>query len=293
MSNTEPWTVGRLLNWTADYLKQRGVDASRLEAEILLAEARGCSRIELYTAFADVANDETRVAYRELVRRRAEGMPVAYLVGRREFFSLDFRVTPDVLIPRPETEMVVVALLDLVKERPSADAPIRIADVGTGSGILAVCAAKHIRRAEVTAIDISPAAIAIAQENAQRHEVADRVRFVEGDLFASVAEDARFDYIVSNPPYVSTAELAKLSADVRDHEPHTALVAGEQGTEVIERLLPQAAERLVPGGGLLVEVSPMIADRVRQLIDAQPQLTYLQTIADHAGLARVVEARRK
>ncbi len=297
MSQTEAWTIGRLLAWTTDYLKQQGADTPRLDAELLLAEAKGCQRIALYTAFDDVADDAERTTFRELVRRRAEGTPVAYLLGRREFYSLSFRVTSDVLIPRPETEFVVVALLDLVKQRAkdnrSDTAELAIADVGTGSGILAVCAAKYLPSSRVTAIDISPAALAVARANAADHGVANRVEFVEGDLLSGLADGATFDIVVSNPPYVSQSEMADLAREVRDHEPHVALVAGERGTEIIERLVTQASARLRPGGWLIVEISPMIEPAVRQLITQEPRLEPGATIKDLAGLSRVVQARRK
>jgi release factor glutamine methyltransferase len=297
MSQTEAWTIGRLLTWTTDYLKQHGADTPRLDAELLLAEAKGCPRIALYTAFADVAEESERTAFRELVRRRAEGTPVAYLLGRREFYSLSFRVTPDVLIPRPETEFVVVALLDRVKERAkdggAGGEALAIADVGTGSGILAVCAAKYVPTARVTAIDISPAALDVARANAADHAVAGRIEFVEGDLLECVGDGATFDFIVSNPPYVSENEFAELAPDVREHEPKAALVAGERGTEAIERLVAQAAQRLRPGGWLLVEVSPMIEPAVRALIEAERRLELAATVKDLAGLPRVVQARRR
>src|SRR5215213_6431540 len=196
-SADEPWTVGRLLKWTVDYLAKHGAENPRLDAEVLLAHARNCRRIDLYTAFGEVANEETRTAFRELVKRRAAGMPVAYLVGHREFYSLDFEVNADVLIPRPETELLVVALLDHVKKRPASDAQIQIADVGTGSGILAVCAAKYIPTSQVRAIDISSAALAVARRNAERHGVADCIRFVEGNILSTEPPEPRFDYIVS------------------------------------------------------------------------------------------------
>src|SRR4051795_7849901 len=158
----EPWTVGRLLSWTVEYFGKHGAENPRLEAEVLLAHARSCKRIDLYAAFGEAASDETRSAFRELVKRRAAGTPVAYLVGHREFYSLEFEVNPDVLIPRPETELLVVALLDQVKKQPANDAIVQIADVGTGSGVLAVCAAKYIAKAHVTAIDISTSALVVA-----------------------------------------------------------------------------------------------------------------------------------
>jgi release factor glutamine methyltransferase len=296
----EPWTVGRLLQWTADYLKGHGSESPRLDAEVLLAEALGCQRIELYTTFEDVPGDDKRSAFRELVRRRAEGTPVAYLVGRREFYSLSFRVTPDVLIPRPETELLVVAVLDLVKakgpESSSPQSPIAnpsIADVGTGSGIIAVCLAKHLPGSRVTAIDISPAALAVAAENAKKHGVAERIEFVAGDLLASVPAGRRFDFVVSNPPYVTTAELETLAPDVKKFEPHGALVAGPKGTEVIERLIPQAAERLHPGGHLLMEISPTIHDAVCSLLKSNNRFELGPTIKDLARLPRVVQATRR
>ena len=313
MTNPEdPWTIGRLLSWTVDYLGKHGADNPRLDAEVLLAEARGCKRIDLYTAYGEPATDEIRTAFRELVRRRAEGTPVAYLVGRREFYSLDFEVNPDVLIPRPETELLVVALLDRVKKQgargsglgdgaeaelpapsPQSPTPITIADVGTGSGILAVCAAKYVPKSHVTAIDISPAALIVARRNAERHNVADRITFVEGNILSTEPSEPRFDYIVSNPPYVSTAEMEQLDRGVRDHEPELALYAGDKGTDVIARLIEQAAARLKLGGVLLIELSPMIAGEVEQLIRQQTSLDLGPTIRDLAGHARIVQATRK
>jgi release factor glutamine methyltransferase len=276
MSQAETWTIGRLLTWTTDYLKQH---------------ARGCKRIELYTAFDQIADDATRTAFRELVSRRAKGEPVAYLVGKREFFSLSFLVTPDVLIPRPETESLVLRLVDLAKAEPT-DKPCRIADVGTGSGIIAICAARHLPEAEVLAIDSSDAALAIAWQNAVDHGVAGRIEFVRGDLFDAVSGDRRFHIIASNPPYVGESELARLPPDVRDFEPRQALVAGPRGTEVIERLVVQATERLEPGGWLLIEISPMIEAAVRELIANHGGYELGPTIKDHAGQPRILQAKQ-
>jgi release factor glutamine methyltransferase len=296
--STAPWTVGRLLQWTADYLKGRGADSPRLDAEILLAEALGCQRIQLYTAFEDLPPEDKRTAFRELVRQRAEGTPVAYLVGRREFFSLSFKVAPGVLIPRPESELIVVTLLDLAKQFSSSagrgaggDGPPRIADVGTGSGILAVTIAKHLPAAQVVATDSSKAALEIALENARRHGVAERVQWIECDLLAGIEAQPGFDFIVSNPPYVSTAEYEKLPRDVKNFEPREALLAGPKGTEVIERLIAQAAERLRPGGHLLIEISPMIHGAVQALLAAVPGLQPGPTVKDLARLPRVVQAK--
>ncbi len=330
-----PWTVGRLLQWTADYLKTHGSDSPRLDAEVLLADALGCQRIELYTRFDEAPNEAVRTAFRESVRHRAEGSPVAYLVGRREFYSLSFRVTPDVLIPRPETELLVVAVLDLAKEKgagvrdqgsgvrdqgsgvgdqgagganpqslipnpqsliPNPQSPIpnpSIADVGTGSGVLAVCLAKHLPACRVTAVDLSRAALAVAADNARRHGVSDRIEWLESDLLSAVSVDRRFDFIVSNPPYVAESEFDALPPDVRKFEPRGALVAGPRGTEVIERLIPQAAAHLRPHGRFLMEISPMIHDAVLALLESDGRFELGPTIKDLARLPRVVQARKR
>ncbi|MCH2115135.1 MAG: peptide chain release factor N(5)-glutamine methyltransferase [Pirellulales bacterium] len=297
MSSDDPtvvqtWTIGRLLTWTTDYLRDKGADSPRLDAEVLLAHARDCPRIELYTAYEEEAPEPVCAAFRELVRRRAEGVPVAYLVGHREFFSLSFHVTPDVLIPRPETELLVVRAIDLAKEFQSGGV-FRIADVGTGSGILAVTCAKHVQGSSVLALDICPAALVVARRNADRHGVAEHMEFLQSDLFSEHSSVAEFDLILSNPPYVTSAEMGQLDADVRDHEPHLALDGGEQGTTVIEQLIPQATERLRPSGWLLMEVGPTSATRVEELVDSAPGLIRRNTISDLAGHPRVVQAVRE
>jgi release factor glutamine methyltransferase len=168
-----------------------------------------------------------------------------------------------------------------------------VCDVGTGSGAIAVAIAKHAPDCRVTAIDISPAALAIAKQNAAMHQVTERIEFAQGDLFAPIPMEPRFSVIASNPPYVSESEFAALTSTVKDHEPRQALVAGPAGTEFIERLIPQAAERLLPGGWLIIELSPMIAGRVVELIVADGRFEPASTVKDLAGLARVIKARRR
>lgn len=285
----EVWTVGRLLTWTTDWLGKRGSESPRLDAEVLLAAVRGCQRIMLYTAFDEPVNEAMRGRFRELIRRRGEGEPVAYLVGEKEFFSLPFTVTPATLIPRPETEGLVVRLLDLCKQRAVA-AP-RILDVGTGSGAIAVTLAKQLPAANLVATDCSEAALAVAAVNAERHGVADRVRCVACDLLEHPATAGSWDFIVSNPPYVREDEFNGLPPDVRLHEPRQALVGGPTGCEVIERLLPAAAARLAPGGWLLIEVGPSTAAAAAGLIAATAGLVAEPTLRDAAGLPRIVQAR--
>jgi release factor glutamine methyltransferase len=292
MSQDEPWTIGRLLTWTTDYLKRQQSANPRLDAELLLAESCGCQRIELYTRFSEPVSEEVRTRFREMVKRRAEGTPVAYLLGRREFYSLSFAVTPDVLIPRPETEFAVIAVLDHLKHRPAEAPPPRIVDVGTGSGAIAIAVAKHAPSALITAVDVSPKALQVARSNAEAHGVPERIDLVESDLLNALPAGAHFDIVVSNPPYVSRAELEQLSPEVRDHEPHLALVSGETGMEVIARLIPQAAERLSPGGWLIMEISPMIEAQVRELLTSDGGWESIQVKKDLAQLARIVEARK-
>ena len=281
------WTVGRLLTWTTEWLTGKGSEAPRLEAEVLLAHVRGCQRIALYTAFDTPVAEAERGRFRELVKRRGEGEPVAYLVGSREFFSLPFRVTPAVLVPRPETEGLVIRVLDLC--RPQAGP--RIVDVGTGSGAIAITLAKHLPKASITATDVSSAALAVARDNAARQGVAERIEFLECDLLDHPQAAGPWDLIVSNPPYVREDEFESLPRDVRLHEPKAALVSGPTGVEIIERLAALAAARLVPGGWLLCEIGPAAA--AEAVLARQTGLTAEPTILDFAGLPRIVQARRR
>lgn len=282
------------MNWTTEFLRGKGAESPRLDAEVLLAHVRGCKRIELYTAFEEPATDDLRTKFRELVKERAAGKPVAYLVGQREFYSLPFEVTPDVLIPRPETELLVVRSLDAMRQPPFSTRGelLAIADVGTGSGVLAVTLAKHLPQVRVTAIDVSAAALAVAKRNAARHQVDDRIEWFESDLLADVPADRQFDLVVSNPPYITSSEMALLETGVRKYEPALALDGGPEGTTVIERLIAQAAQRLRPDGWLLMEISPTIIERVEQLLDATPRFIRRPTHKDLANLPRVAAAQR-
>lgn len=288
----EEWTVGRLLSWTADYLKRQGADNPRLDAEVLLAHARRCERIELYAAFAEAVDEQERSLFRDLVKRRAAGTPVAYLVGRKEFYSLTFRVTPDVLIPRPETEFLVMAALDSLKARDAALPPARVVDVGTGSGCVVISIAKHFPSCELTAVDVSPAALAVAQENAETLGVAGRIAFAQGDLLSGFAAEPAFDLVVSNPPYIGLCERPTLEPQVRDYEPELALFGGQTGLELTQKLIEQAESRLRAGGGLLLETSPFLADRLHELLASRPGWHSSRIMKDLAGLPRICAAVR-
>lgn len=290
MTTTEqPWTIGRLLDWTTKYLDQKGAEFPRLDAQVLLAHALKCKRIELYTRFEEVASDEVRTKFRDLVRRRVEGCPVAYLVGRKEFFSLEFEVSPAVLIPRPDTECVVSEFLQLARNHPAPG----VLDIGTGSGCLAVTVAVRHKGAKVTAVDISPAALAVAARNAEKHGVQTRIRFLEGDVYSPLTAGEKFDFILSNPPYIPHSEIPTLEPGVRDYEPHLALDGGETGYAVFERIVAGASEHLKPGGYLIVEIGAPQEGPARARILAHPCYELGKTILDGSGHPRVLRARLK
>ena len=301
--SSDVWTVRRLLEWTADYFKGRGCGQPRLEAEILLAHALGVSRIELYTRFDDVPEEKGRSLFRGLVKRRAAGEPVAYLVGHKEFYSLDFDVSPAVLIPRPETEQLALEGIEflrrLVRDRIAAgngtdDAggaqPLTFLDIGTGSGALAAAIAKNVPQARGFAVDLSADALAVAKKNAEKLGVADRIEFRQSDLFAEVPAGISFRLIVSNPPYVSRPEYEALEATVRDYEPKMALLSGETGMEIVDRILAEAPDRMASGGRLLIEISPMIADAAAERLAANLKIAHFDILSDFAGLRRTISA---
>lgn len=282
----EPWTVKRLLTWTEDFLKKKGVESPRLEAQILLAHALGCSKIDLYVRHAEEPPEVQKTLFRGMIKKRADGMPNAYLVGYREFFSLAFKVTPAVLIPRPDTELLV---LEAGKFLKPLNAP-NVLDIGAGSGCVAVAVAKHHPTARVTAVDVSPAALAVARENAATHQVDARVKFSEGDMFAPVAGQT-FDMIVSNPPYITHAELETLDKTVKDFEPRQALDGGPDGLAFYRRIAAGAAAHLKPGGMVFVEIGSTQETAVRSLF-TEAGLGQVKTFKDLAGLPRVVAAKK-
>ncbi len=292
-TQSDPWTILRLLQWTTEHLKKSGSPSPRLDAEVLLAYARGCERIALYTAFAEEPDETVKAKFREVVKRRAQGEPVAYLVGKKEFYSLPFQVSKDCLIPRGETEHVVVECLDRAKPIIAAEPTkhFNIVDVCTGSGCIAVSVAKHLPQCTITAIDLSPAAVVIAKANVEQHQLTDRVSVVESNLMDTVPDNS-VDFVLSNPPYVTEAEYAKLDKTVREHEPRMALVGGATGMEIIEPLASQAAKKLVANGWFICELSPMIADQVESLMASTNQWTNITIVKDLARLKRLVVAQR-
>ncbi|MBB6145798.1 release factor glutamine methyltransferase [Silvibacterium bohemicum] len=254
--------------------------ASR-DAELLLMRTLDKDRAWLLTHPRDVIAPEQLAAYEEKIARRAQHEPIQYIIGEQEFFGLALQVSPTVLIPRPETEHLIEAAL----ARLPHDRAIRIADIGTGSGAIAIALAHSLPQATIVALDISPAALAVAQGNAVRHNVAARIDFRESDLLAA-AQDERFDAIVSNPPYVATTE--ELEPQVRDYEPSTALYAGESGLDIYRRLIPQAKALLKPGGWLMMEIGQGQRDAIADLLQGWSGVEF---IADLQGIPRVAIAQ--
>jgi len=308
--SAEQWTVTRLLDWTAQYLAQKGAEFPRLDAEVLLAHCLGWSRIDLYARYDQIPSEEIRKQFKTLIGRRLEGCPVAYLVGRKEFFGLALEVSPAVLIPRPESEYVVLEFLRLAKENPQP----RVLDIGTGSGNLAIAAAQQHPSVQVTAIDISPEALGVASRNAKRHKVAERIRFLQGDLFAPLSEPGApssepgapssepgglekgkrlFDFILSNPPYIPHEDLPALPRGVRDYEPHLALDGGPGGFAVFDRLIAGAAQYLKADGYLIVEIGSPQEKPARERLINHGDYELGETIRDGSGHPRVLRARKR
>ncbi|HET8734030.1 MAG TPA: peptide chain release factor N(5)-glutamine methyltransferase [Anaeromyxobacteraceae bacterium] len=277
----EAWTPLRLLAWTQGFFAKGGVDAPRLTAEILLAHALSCDRVRLYLDFDKPLGAPELAAYRALVRRRAAGEPTAWLTGRRAFLDHDFRVTPDVLVPRPETELVAEAAIAALPEGGA------LLDLCTGSGCIAVSAALARPGARVVATELSPAALAVARENAAA--LSAKVELLEGDLDAPVPAGEKFDVVVSNPPYVPRGEIETLSREVK-REPRLALDGGVDGLDTLRRIVSCAPSRLRRDGLLLVEMHESHADSLPGLCLAA-DFASAEVRRDLAGLPRWVVAR--
>ncbi len=280
------WTIRTLLTWTADFLAKKGIESPRLDAELLLAHVLQCNRIDLIVRYTEEPTAAEKTSFRELVMKRAERWPTAYLIGKREFYLLSFEVTPAVLVPRPDTETLVLKAMDLLKGIPHP----KVLELGTGSGCIAVSLAHMCKIANVTAVDISPDALDVAKRNAIKHNVADRITFRLGDWYAPVPDGDTFDLIVSNPPYIPPAELAELSPEVRDHEPRLALDGGPDGLAFYRRLAMGLPKYLKPSGMIAVEIGSTQEPDVRAIFADTPGLANIQLFKDMANRPRVVTA---
>ena len=283
----DTWTVLDVLKWTTDRFRRAEIDSPRLTAELLLASVLDCTRVDLYLRYDQPLSSAERTAFRERISRRLDGWPTAYLTGVREFWSLPILVGPGVLTPRPETELLVEAAAEFIRQR-GLSSP-RILDMCTGSGAVAVALAASLPGGSVTAVDLSPAAIAWAKKNVVRHELWDRVRLVAGDLFSCLSRRARFDVIVVNPPYVTQGEWAGLQREVREHEPAEALVAGPDGLEIIGRVAAGAGPFLATDGVVLCEIGATQGPSAAGIF--KERFSSVDLMSDLAGIDRVVRAQ--
>lgn len=318
--NDKIWTIGRILKWTEQYFKDKGIESPRLDAEVLLAHVLEQQRIYLYVHFDEPLQPAELAAYREMIKQRVLRVPVAQILGEKEFMGLTFKVTADTLVPRPDTEILVQAAVERLKAmKGEAKAPedealadgeeassaanrdeaavdvsqelLRIADIGTGSGAICLSVLRYLAGTVADTVDISPAARAVAEENAASLGLADRVTFHTGDLLQPL-RGMTFAAILSNPPYIPEADIAGLAPEVRLKEPHTALSGGRDGLDFYRRLAKEAPAMLVPGGFMAFEVGIHQAEPVAALAKANPLIARTEILPDYAGIDRVVVAWR-
>ncbi|MEM0913595.1 MAG: peptide chain release factor N(5)-glutamine methyltransferase [Planctomycetota bacterium] len=290
MKRTDVWTTRALLAWTAEHLARKDVDQPRLSAEMLLAHVLGVERLRLYTDADRPASELERAAFRELVERAAEHEPVDYLVGKSPFFSMMLEVTPATLIPRPSTETLVEHVIQHARRTPGFAHPL-IADIGTGSGAIAIALAKHIPGSRVIATDLSEPALEVAKRNAEAQGVADRIDFRQGDLLAPLGAQ-RVDCLVSNPPYIPDGEWDDVDRNVKDYEPESALRGGADGLQYVGPLIEGAADALNQPGQVAIEIAAATKAAVTELAESQSGLEHVRVLPDHEALPRVVVADR-
>ncbi len=293
MGNT--WTIKDLLKVSADYLKEKLIDSPRLTAEVLLTHQLRTNRVNLYLNLDQPLNESEVSGYRELIRRRIQREPLQYITGVQEFWSLNFMVDSRVLIPRPETELLVEQAIALFQTTPEQDRHhINILDIGTGSGALAVTLAKEIKSSRIWATDISPEAIELARLNAEKHKVSDRIEFKEGNLLqAQKDQELTFDIIVSNPPYVSVEEYNGLPPEVRDYAPRLALDGRKGGMYYIQKIIEDCPIFLNPGGWVLLEMAPMQTEEAIKHIGTLDTFHEITRIKDYSHQYRIVCAQKR
>lgn len=290
LQKVHQWTILDVLTWTAEYFSANRIEAPRLTAEILLAETIGVDRIDLYVRFEQPLTEEERFRYRELVKRRIRREPTAYILGRKDFWTIGLEVTPDVLIPRPETEFLVEAALERIDE--DHNPLMRIFDMGTGSGAIAISLACCRKSPVFFASDSSPAALGVASRNAAANGVAGRIGFFASRWFDAVSKNAGFDMIVSNPPYIPSSTIAELDPEVRDFEPAAALDGGGDGLRDIAFLIREAPEYLEPSGTLLLEIGHDQKEAVEALASRDHAFRDVSFRKDYAGHHRVAVLKK-
>jgi len=287
--NMEIWTISKTLDWTTEHFRKHNIEWPHLEAEILLAHALGRKRIELYTDHEKVLTEKELKTFKGHIQRRSQHEPIAYITNCQPFMSLDLYVDQNVLIPRPETEQLVEIAIDCLKHPSSPIPHPTIADIGTGSGAIAVSLAKFIPGARVTGIDASEAAIKIAQKNAKTHKVDDRCKFIAGNMFDPLQEKA--DLIVSNPPYIPTDIINALDTDVKDWEPKSALDGGKDGLNYIRELIVSTPRHLTSGGYLLSEIGDEQGEKAKQTAESSGNYSRVEILKDLNQKDRILKAR--
>ena len=286
-------TLAEAMNRAAEILSQCSITNARLDAEVLLSHISGKDRVWLITHNKDVLDSRRGRLFEDAIRRRSRREPLQYITGKQEFWGLDFFVTPDVLIPRPETELLVEAAVKIAKDAGHA---ATIVDLCTGSGCIAVSVAKELGDARIFATDTSARALAIARKNAQKHGVSGRIRFLEGDLYGPLAELdllGRVDVISANPPYIRSGDLPMLQAEVKDYEPEAALVAGPEGTEIQKIIIDKAMAFLKKQGSLIMEMGMGQAEAFTGMVAADTAYDKPEIRKDLAGIDRVIVVRKK
>jgi release factor glutamine methyltransferase len=261
------WTIQKLLNWITEHLRQKGIDSPRLNAELLLCYVLGLKRIELYTQHSKIVATEQLDRLHDLVKRAGQHEPVAYLTGKTEFYSLELNVTPDCMIPRPETELLVQRAIEFLRTRVGKQF---VYDLCTGCGCIAVAIAKNFPDAQIVATDISDAALSVAAQNVEKHNLKSKILLLQGDLFEPLIpqlNEDKFDLIVCNPPYVSAAEYEALEKNIKDYEPRLALLAGEDGLDVYRSISKNVEQFLKHGAALMLEIGFTQGQAVKELLE--------------------------
>ena len=287
------WTIQKLLNWITEYFTGKAIDAPRLSAELLLSHVLAMKRIELYTQFDKTVSQEQLDSLHDLVKRTTKYEPLRYLIGKTEFYSIELNVTADCLIPRPETELLVERAIELLRTRTARQF---VCDLCTGSGCIAVAIAKNCPDVTVIATDISDAALTVAAGNIDKHQLNDQIELLCGDLFdplTSRQDIDKFDLIVCNPPYVSTAEFETLDRNVKDYEPKLALLAGDDGLDFYRPICQKVESFLKPGAALMFEISPTLAQPVSQLLENTGCFSEITIEKDFNNNDRIATAMKK
>ncbi len=284
------WTILKIIRWTEERFKKEGISCARLEAEVLLAETLSTDRVGLYINYDQPLAPAELNRFKEMVRRRLKREPLAYIIGQKEFWSMAFKVTPDVFIPRPETEILVEEAIKILAKERKKNGSLKILDIGTGSGAVAIALAKELPGAYLEATEISAKALAVARENARTHGVAERINFRQADLFLS--QGGPYDLIVTNPPYIPRRDLSVLPPEVRYFEPPLAWDGGEDGLDFFRRLLPQVSKYLRTQGWFLAEIGAGQDEEIKKIASKSPDLNTGILERDLAGINRVFKVRK-